>query len=136
MRMTTAQVEARVPVTVMALHGDLDGSSYQDAIDEAKSLYDRGVRYIILDLSDVPYMSSAGLVALHSIATLLRGEEPPDPEMGWAAFHTVDLDRDKGLQRNLKLLNPQPRVERVLETVGFKSVFEIYTDLQDAAASF
>ena len=44
--------------------------------------------------------------------------------------------RDTGFQQHLKLLNPQPRVDRVLEMVGFKRFLEVYTDLDTAVASF
>jgi len=134
--MTVLQEQGRVPVTVLQLHGDLDASNYRDLIAEAKKLCSTGVEDILLDLGDVPYLSSSGLVALHSVAALLRGEAPPDPEAGWGAFRAIDRDRESGFQSHLKLLNPQPRVDRVLETVGFKQFFEVHTDLDGAVASF
>jgi anti-anti-sigma regulatory factor len=133
---TILQEQGRVPVTVLQPHGDLDASNYRDLIAEAKNLCSAGVEDMLLDLGDVPYLSSSGLVALHSVAALLRGEEPPDPETGWGAFRAIDRDRAKGLQPHLKLLNPQPHVDRVLETVGFKQFFEVYTDREAAVASF
>jgi anti-anti-sigma regulatory factor len=137
MNMTYSRVQGRVPVTVLALHGDLDGSSYQEVIAGAQSLYNQGARDLLLDLSDVPYLSSAGIVALQTIAALLRGESSGDPEMGWAALHAVEqLEDERATQQHLKLLNPQPRVDNVLETIGLKSAFEIYTDLNTAVASF
>ena len=136
MRGTTTQVEGRVVVTVLKLWGDLDGSSYQDAIAEARRLYDQGARHMLLDLGDVPYMSSAGVIALQSMAMLLRGDEPPDPEMGWAAHHSLDRERERGFQQQFKLLNPSPRVDQVLEVIGIKSYLEVYTDLDAAVASF
>ena len=75
-------------------------------------------------------------MALHSIALLVRGEEPPDPEHGWAAFHAISHDLDSGPQQHVKLLNPQPRVERVLKMAGFDRFFEVFTDQEAAIASF
>jgi len=40
------------------------------------------------------------------------------------------------MQSNVKLLNPSPEVDNVLDTVGFKQFFEIYTDLDEAVQSF
>jgi anti-anti-sigma regulatory factor len=114
----------------------LDASNYQDLIAKAQQVYDEGARDLILDLSDTPYMSSSGLVALQSIAALLRGEEPPDPEAGWGAYRAIHRDREGGFQEHLKLLNPQPRVDQVLEMVGFKRFLEVHTDLEAAVASF
>jgi anti-anti-sigma regulatory factor len=117
-------------------HGDLDAGSYQDLIAKAMEVCDGGAQDILLDLSDMPYMSSSGLVALQTIAARLRGEELPDPEAGWGAFRAIHRDRDSGIQQHFKLLNPQPRVDHVLEMVGFKRFLEIYSDLESAVASF
>ena len=136
MEITVHQAQGSVPVTVLQPHGDLDASNFRDLIATAKEVYDGGAHDIILDLSDTPYMSSSGMVALHSIATMLRGEAPPDLEAGWGAFRAIDRDRDSGLQQHFKLLNPQPNVDKVLEMAGFKRFIEVYTDLETAVASF
>jgi anti-anti-sigma regulatory factor len=130
------QTQGAVPVTILSTHGDLDASNYQDLIARVRELYQGGARYLLLDMNDTPFMSSAGLVALHAVALLMRGDKPPDPEMGWEAFHAIDRDLDGGLQRNVKLLNPQPRVDRALEKTGLKQFFEVFTDQQAAVASF
>jgi anti-anti-sigma regulatory factor len=136
MDITVSQVQGRVPVTVLQPHGDLDASNYQDLIAIALQAHDDGARDLLLDLSDMPYMSSSGLVALQSIAATLRGEEPLDPEAGWGAYRAIHRDRDAGVQEHLKLLNPQSRVDQVLEMVGFNRFLEVYTDLEAAVASF
>jgi anti-anti-sigma regulatory factor len=136
MEITVYQAQGRVPVTVLQPHGDLDASTYRDLISKAKEVYDAGTQDILLDLSDTPYLSSSGLVALHSIAVMLRGEKPPDPESGWGAFRSMDRDKDLGLQQHFKLLNPQPDVDKVLEMAGFKRFLEVFTDLEKAIASF
>jgi anti-anti-sigma factor len=131
-----SHTQGRVPVTILHPHGELDAASYQDLIAAAQEACAEGAQDILLDLSGVPYMSSSGVVALQSIAALVRGEEVPDPEAGWGAFRAVHRDRESGLQPHLKLLNPQPRVDRVLETVGFKRYLEVFDDLETAIASF
>jgi anti-anti-sigma regulatory factor len=123
-------------VTILHIEGELDASSYKDLIAKGKEVYDTGVRDIILDLGDMPFISSSGIVALHIISQILRGEKPSDPDSGWEAVHAVDRDRDAGPQQHIKLLNPQPQADKVLETVGFKRFFEIHTDLATAVASF
>ncbi len=136
MHITTDQVKGKVPVTVMRIQGELDASNYQRLIAIAKQNYAAGVRHILLDLSEMPFMASSGLVALHSVALLVRGEAPPDPAAGWGALRAIDRDRETGLQEHVKLLNPQPRVDRVLRMAGFDQFFEIYTDEEAAIASF
>ncbi len=134
MNVTQSQAQGTVPVTILHTHGDLDASSFEGLIVAAKQAYGQGARHMLLDLSDTPYMSSSGLVALQSMVALLRGEQLPDLQAGWAAFRAADRYRDTGVQSCLKLLNPQPRVSKVLETVGFSKFLEVYTDLETAVA--
>jgi anti-anti-sigma factor len=126
----------KVPVTLLQPYGYLDASNYKTLIAQVQQLYDAGARDVLLDMSDVPYVSSSGLVALHSIAKILRAEPAQDLESGWDALHAVGKDREQGLQQHIKLLSPQPEVDTLLTTVGFKNFFEIYTDLATALASF
>jgi anti-anti-sigma regulatory factor len=136
MHLTSEQAQGRVPVTILAVHGALDASNYEDVIAQAQELYNAGTRYLLVDMSDISFMSSSGLVALHSIALLLRGEQPPDPELGWQTFHAIGHDRDAGAQEHVKLLNPQAKVKQTLQMTGMDEFFEIHTDLQTAIASF
>ena len=123
-------------VTVLTIEGDLDASNFQDAINKAQEIYDSGERNLVVDMSAVNFMSSSGLVALHSIALLMQGEETPDLQAGWGAIHAVARDRDSGKQSNLKLVNPQPKVMATLEITGMDEFFEIFGDLDAALDSF
>lgn len=136
MDLSIDQIQGKVPVTILNVQGDLDGSNYQTLIAKAKELHQAGARNLVLDLSKLDYMSSAGLVALHTIARLLQGGALPDPNAGWEAFHAIERDQDAGKHAQLKLLNPQGRVDQTLEMTGMKEFFEIFTDRQAAAASF
>jgi len=130
------QVQGENQVMILSIEGDLDASNYQEVINTAKQALAEGAQYLLIDMSKIPFMSSSGLIALHSVALLMRGDEPPDPEYGWEAFHTLDRDRESGLQKKVKLLNPQPKIDRSLEITGLKDFFEIHTDLDAAIASF
>jgi anti-anti-sigma regulatory factor len=136
MHIILEQAQSRVPITILAIHGDLDASNYEQVIAKARELYQAGTRYLLLDLSDMPFMGSSGVVAIHSVALLMRGEQPPDPEAGWQAFHSIDHARSGGVQQHVKLLNPQPKVSRTLQMTSMNEFFEIFTDLQAAIASF
>ncbi len=130
------QVQGENQVMILSIEGDLDASNYQKVINTAKQALSEGTQYLLIDMSKIPFMSSSGLIALHSVALLMRGDDPPDPEYGWEAFHTLDRDRESGLQKNVKLLNPQPKIDRSLEITGLKDFFEFHTDLDAAIASF
>ena len=123
-------------VTILQLAGQLDGQTYEALISKAREVIEGGTRNILLDLSDLTYISSAGLVSLHTITLMMRGETPPDPEQGWSALKSMDRSRDGGVQKNIKLLNPRPEIISVLDMVGFSAFFEAFTDRQKAIESF
>lgn len=136
MEIGVEQVQDKSGVTILNLKGDLDGSNYQALINKAREVQQAGTARLLLDFSQVGYMSSAGLVALHTIAKLLQGAPLPDPEAGWEAFHAIERDQAAGLHAQLKLLNPQAKVDLTLELTGMRDFFEIFTDRQAAIASF
>ena len=136
MNISVSQAQGNVPVTVIKLDGQLDGQNFQELISKAQELHDAGARDFLLDLSDLTYISSAGLVALHSVALLARGEELPDMEGGWSAYRSMGRSGEAGIQKHVKLLNPRSEVMGVLDMVGFSKVFEIFTDRDEAINSF
>lgn len=136
MNISVSQAQGNVLVSVIKLDGQLDGQNYQDLIAKAQELYKAGTRDFLLDLSDLTYISSAGLVALHSVALLSRGEQLPDTEGGWSAYRSMGRSAEAGMQKHVKLLNPRSEVLGVLDMVGFSNVFEIYTSLDEALKSF
>ena len=136
MEITVSQQKGKGPVTVIQPHGDVDASNYTELVKKAEALHKDGARDFLIDLSDVAYMSSAGLVALHSIAIALRGEKPTDPQSGWAALKAMDRSRDRGMQAHVKLLRPQQYVAETFDKAGFTQFFEIFSDLDKAVASF
>ncbi len=136
MEITVSQEQGRISISVIKLTGQLDGQTYESLIAKAREVVESGIRNILLDLGDLTYISSAGLVSLHTIALMTRGEDLPDLEQGWSALKSMDRSRDGGLQKNLKLLNPRPEVTSVLDMVGFAAFFEVFTDKQKAIDSF
>lgn len=136
MNISSEQIQARVPVTILHLSGDVDGSNFQTIIEKGRELHQQGVRHLVLDLGGVAYTSSAGLVALHSVARLFNNQEMPDLEDGWRAIRMVGQARDAGTQTAVKLLNPQARVAAILEQTGLNVHFQIFTDQAAAVESF
>ena len=64
MEIIVSQEYGKVPVGVIRVKGDLDASSYLDLVNTAQQLYDTGTRYMVLDLTDLAFISSAGLASL------------------------------------------------------------------------
>lgn len=136
MEINISQTQGQVPISVIGVVGKLDGQTYQDLISKARDLYESGTRDILIDLTQLAYISSAGLVALHTIALMLRGEALIDEEHGWASVKSMDRGRETGMQKHIKLFNPLPDVNSVLEMVGFSQMFEIFSDREKAIQSF
>jgi anti-anti-sigma regulatory factor len=136
MNITIEQIQGKVPVTILCTQGDLDASNYQDLITSARQVHSTGGRNLLIDMSGTPFMSSSGLVALHTVALLMQGQALPDPELGWGAIHAIGTPADGDAQHQVKLLNPQPQVQRALEKTGLKQFFEIFTNRDEAVASF
>lgn len=123
-------------VTILHLMGDVDSSNYTDVIIKAQELYDDGTRNLLLDLAKVPYVSSAGLMAFHTIARVFAGHSIQGGESGRPTFRSINPKDDASAREHVKLLSPQMAVEQVLDVIGLKQFFEIYTDLDTALKSF
>jgi anti-anti-sigma regulatory factor len=136
MNITTTQKQGRVYVTVLQLSGKLDGSNYMQLVEEVRRAYINGVRDLLIDLSRLTFLSSAGIAAIHKSALLFRGLPMAEEELGWGSYHAIDRDRGTGVQSHVKLLSPQPEVANILDITGLNSLFEIQTDLDAAVASF
>lgn len=134
---TVETAEGRVPITVLALDGELDASNFEDLEATVQGLYDGGARHLLLDLADLRFMASSGLVALHSIVRIMHGEAADDAESGWDALHQVGLDAASGsTQAEVQLCAPQPGVQRVLDRTGLAGMFRIHPDRATAIAAF
>jgi len=124
----------RVPVTVLHVDGNIDSSTYEQFQSTAIKLIDEGARYILVDLSHSPFVSSAGLRALHSLFNELRSRNPK--------ADLSDEQMKKGISAgtykspHLKLLNLSPETKAAFETSGFDMYIDTFTDKNTAVASF
>ncbi|MCJ7434111.1 MAG: STAS domain-containing protein [Anaerolineales bacterium] len=135
MQINVSTQQGRVPITILQLNGDLDASNYIEPIQQAQELYTGGARDLIVDLGNVPYISSSGLMAIHMLALIFGGRQMTGTQSR-PSFHAVDPKRDQSIREHVKLLNPQSQVDQVLEMVGLKMFFQIYKDLDSAVKSF
>jgi anti-anti-sigma factor len=137
METTVERVEGRVPVTIVDLDGELDGTNYREVIDMVAGVYADGGRHLLLDLTDLEFISSAGLVALHASLRLMQGEPPPDPEFGYAALRAINEEVDRGeTQTNVQLCGTQEGVQKVLDRTGLAALFPSHPDRAAAIAAF
>lgn len=130
MEITLSNEIGHVPVTVFHLTGDL--SDEEPLNSKVTAQYDAGMRYALLDLSSVAYISSRGLSALHNAFTVLRGDGPEES----------DSSISKGIARGtytspyLKLFKPSKEAKKSLHVSGYDMFLEIYDKYYEAIASF
>jgi len=126
--------QARVPVTVLHLDGDIDSSTYNNFLSQAQKLINEGARYMLIDLAHVPYVNSAGLRAIYTIFKDLRAVHPEEN----VSEEQMEKDARMGSYKSpyLKLLNLSDSVHGVFQMGGFDRYIESFTDREKALASF
>ena len=127
----TLHEDGSEPVAIMRLIGEIDASNFILISDKAQELYMNPARRLIIDLSEVPGISSTGLAAIHKIALVYSGvphriEENVNP----------DFTHSGNARKYVRLVNPQPTVDKTLESAGLKLFFKVFKDLDSALASF
>jgi anti-anti-sigma factor len=121
-------------VAVVTLGGELDASNFEQVIGVVRDAYASGARGLVLDISRLSFMASSGLFALHSALRIMRGETPPDPEMGWGALHEMSHDHDAAAA-NVRLAGAQEAIARVLDRTGMSGLFGMDATRDDAIAA-
>jgi len=126
--------QARVPVTILHVDGDIDSSTYDDFLSKAQKLINEGTRYMLIDLAHVPYVSSAGLRAIYTIFKDLRAVHPEEN----VSEEQMETAARMGTYKSpyLKLLNVSNNVSGVFQMGGFDRYIESFTDRERALASF
>lgn len=119
------------PVAVMKLRGEINAENFVEVVNKARELFNNPARNLILDLSEVPAVSSTGLVAIHKIALIYSGiphkvEEDENP----------DFTHSGNARKHVRLLNPQAEVKKALEDAKLNLFFKIYDDFEQALQSF
>jgi len=125
---TASQVQGEVSVTILHLSGHLHGNTEQQLIDRARQAYEDGATHILLDLSEVEVLTSAGLRAIHNIFNLLT------PQSDLAIIHQHGDEPYKSPY--FKLVCPNPDVYYILNIAGFLQNILIYNNMDEAIASF
>jgi anti-anti-sigma regulatory factor len=124
--------QAEQPIAIMELKGEISAASYMEVVNKAQELFNNPARYLIIDLSGVSTVSSAGLVGLHKIALVYSGV----PQQVDEDDSRPDFTHNSSARKFVKLLNPQPEVDEALKKAGLKLFFKVYTDLESALQSF
>ena len=134
MEIKVSAENGRVPITVVHVDGNIDSSTSEKFLSATRNLINEGARYVLVDLSHAPFVSSAGLRAFHTLFNELRSINPE--------ANLSDDQMKKGISAgtykspHLKLLNLSPETKTAFETSGFDMYIETFTDRKAAIASF
>jgi anti-anti-sigma factor len=131
LEISVSQEQGRVPVTVFHLKGRLNLGTAEQLQAKAQEAVQAGARYVLLDLSEVLSVTSAGLRTFHQIYQLLRDASTAEGDEATRAAGESVLKSPY-----LKLHNPTPDVRRVLQIAGFDMFLEIHDNLKDAITSY
>jgi anti-anti-sigma factor len=115
---STEQIPADVPVTVFHLRGWLDAQSEEQLLEAARTSYDNGSRYLLIDMSDLDTLTSAGMRALQKVYQIFTPKE------------------DRFKVAHLKLCNAPPQIYNVLGITGFLQNIPMYESVDSALQSF
>ena len=98
---------------LVIVSGRIDSSNASELEAAFKALADDGRYRLVVDLSGIDYMSSAGLRAL--VAALRVLKKP---------------------HGDVRISNPSERMEEVLNLAGLNTVFPVYEDSTSAVGSY
>jgi len=112
------QIEGDVSVTVFHLRGWLDAQSENDFVGWAKEAYEAGARYLLLDLSELDTLTSAGMRAIQRV---------------YKQYTPEGVDKE---EQRLKMAAAPPPVYHALKMAGFLISIPMYESVQSALDSF
>jgi anti-anti-sigma factor len=110
--------QAAVPVTVFRIGGWLDAQSEAQLLEQARTAYDGGARYLLIDMRELDTLTSAGMRAIQKVYQMYT---PKDEQFKVA---------------HVKLCNAPPQIYNVLGITGFLQNIPMYESLDDALESF
>ena len=96
---------------VLDISGRLDTSNYRNLEDILLALIDRGEKEIVINCSDMNYISSSGLRVL-----------------------LMALKKITAAGGKCYLCNLQENIREIFDIAGFTSVFKIFNSLEEATA--
>ena len=128
--------QAEEPIAIMQIKGDINAANFLEVVNRAQELYNNPAHNLIIDLSEVTSVSTTGLVALHKIALVYSGVPQEMDQDAATKDKRPDFTHSSNARKYVKLLSPQPEVDKALEKAGMKLFFKVFKDLESAIESF
>lgn len=124
--------ESKPVVAVLRVAEEINMASYAKIDAAARAEVASGTHNLVIDLTHVPYMTSAGIRLLNGLFKLLRQNTPAESD------EAISQGVRDGTYKSphLKLANPSASVHEVLKTSGMDMLLAIYPTAEEAVASF
>jgi len=132
MDINVSKVQANSPINVMRLDGNLDSISAVQFDNKLAELIKGGCCDLIIDLSDVKFLSSAGIRSINEAFYALH----PYDKQEFKEKISPGIRKGTYTAPHLKLVNPSKQVRKTLTIVGIDMYIEIYDTEKDAINSF
>lgn len=132
MQIEVSEKQGKVPVTVFHISGDIDANTFESFQAQAEASIESGTHNLLLDMTKVKYISSAGMRAVHAIFTKLQNISGEGNEENMAAGIRAGTFKSP----YLKLLNPSRDALTALQHAGFDMFLDTFDDLDKAIASY
>ena len=133
LEITVTQAQGRVPVTVMHLKGDFDTNGAEVFDARAQEVTAAGAANVLVDLTAVPFMSSAGMRSIHRLFYQLHPEGSEEHKR--IMNEGVRMGTYKA--PHVKLFNPAKRVLELLQLTSADMYIDILTGKEaQAIAAF
>jgi anti-anti-sigma regulatory factor len=128
LKVNVSNTGGATPVTVLHLSGHLHGDTEGQLMNQVRQIHQEGSRYLLLDLSGVDVLTSAGLRAIHTIFNLFT----PKGDITLINAHGDEPYKSP----YFKIVCPNPNIYYVLNIAGFLQNILIYNDVEEAVNSF
>jgi len=132
MEITISKVQAKSPITVMRLDGNLDSISADQFDNKLAELINEGTSDLVIDLSEVKFLSSAGIRSINESFYALH----PYDKQEFKEKISPGIRKGTYTAPHLKLVNPSKQVRKTLTMVGIDMYIEIFDTEKDAINSF
>jgi hypothetical protein len=134
---TISYVHEQKPVAILHVLDRINLGNTNELELAARDAFQQGYHYILLDLTQVPSITSAGLRAILLIHRLLASESNNQTSVEENESPESDpLESSPTKSKYLKLLNASPEVLKVLTIAGFDAYLEFYNNQTEAINSF
>ena len=99
--------------TVVGIRGRLDTTTYGDLEKRFRDLFDEGERQVLVDCSDMDYISSSGL-----------------------RVFLIGLKRARGADGRFAICCLRENIREIFDISGFSGIFEVFSTKEEAVTTF